>query len=86
MRATLDGAGVKEGGRLKEDQIYKTKVVFATVMPVWNHNMFFRVSPTTKKQLKAAAGTDVGVLGTLYNGAVNGAGAAAGAFTRPLSS
>ena len=58
--------GVK-GVQGREDQIFRTKVVFSTIAPVWNHNMFFRVFPSTRRQLKAAAGGG-GVLDALVNG------------------
>lgn len=64
--------GVK-GVQRREDQVFRTKVVFVTVAPVWNHNMFFRVFPSTKRQLKAAAGNTGGVLGAIVNGAYFGA-------------
>ena len=64
--------GVK-GVRGREDQIYRTKVVFATVGPVWNHNMFFRVFPSTIKQLQDSTGSSKGFLGAVASGVYTGA-------------
>ena len=64
VKATLRGgvAGV-------DDQVFRTKVVHKTVAPVWRHDMFFRVRPSTGKEIRAAAGgARRGVLGAVLDG------------------
>ena len=64
VKATLRGgvAGV-------DDQVFRTKVVHKTVAPVWRHNMFFRVRPSTGREIRAAAGgARRGVLGAVLDG------------------
>jgi hypothetical protein len=72
VKATLRGgvAGV-------DDQVFRTKVVHKTVAPVWRHNMFFRVRPSTGREIRAAGGARRGVLGAVLDGVGERAGRAA---------
>ncbi len=71
VRATLT-TPIKDPETGREDQIFKTKVVWKTIEPTWNHNFIFRVWPSTDAQIKAAETTKIGVLGTIVNGVYGG--------------
>ena len=45
---------LRDATSAKEDQVFRTKVVEKTVAPAWRHEMFFRVKPSTRKQIRDA--------------------------------
>jgi hypothetical protein len=53
---------LRDATSAKEDQVFRTKVVEKTVAPAWRHEMFFRVKPSTRKQIRDAERRNVGAV------------------------